>query len=393
MSECGHGLPPPDQATCGHSPPAQPEAADGGVIALVRDKDCITFDAVARAIDLCVGDAEFATRKTVVTDSGCTRWTCGSVAGSSPCRRRRHYDGHQMKIGFCGLGLMGAPMVRQLLAAGHDVKIWNRSAARTDALASLGAHVAATPAEAAGGVDGVLMCLFDAAAVESVVFGRDGVAQGRGLAWIADHSSIAPDATRALAARLGAGCGADWIDAPVSGGVAGVEAGTLVVMAGGPLTHFDQAAAVMRAYAGKVTHMGSSGAGQATKLCNQTIVAATVVAIAEALGLAERNGIDVDRLASALAGGWADSKLLQVFAPRMIRAQAESIGALSTMLKDVDTVMATAQTSAVPMPLTAGVQQTLRIAQAMGLGQAELSAVISVVSPQRRQDFLQQAQR
>ncbi len=297
-----------------------------------------------------------------------------------------------MRIGFCGLGLMGAAMVRRLLAAGHEVKLWNRSAGKAEVLRRLGAHVAATPAEAASGVDGVLMCLFDTAAVESVVFGRDGVADGRGFEWIADHSSIAPDATRALAARLAASCGADWIDAPVSGGVTGVEAGTLVVMAGGPLTHFDQAAAAMRAYACKVTHMGASGAGQATKLCNQTIVAATVVAIAEALGLAERNGIDVDRLASALAGGWADSKPLQVFVPRMIRAQAESVGALSTMLKDVDTVMAAAQTGAVPMPVTAGVQQTLRIAQAMGLGQAELSAVISVVSPQRREEFLHQVQ-
>ncbi len=298
-----------------------------------------------------------------------------------------------MKIGFCGLGLMGAPMVRRLLAAGHEVKVWNRSPAKAAALASLGARVACTPAQAASDVDGVLMCLFDAAAVESVVFGSDGVAQGRGLRWLADHSSIPPHATRALARRLAAGCGAAWIDAPVSGGVAGVEAGTLAVMAGGPETHFGEATAVMRAYAGNVTHMGPSGAGQATKLCNQTIVAATVVAIAEALGFAQRNGIDVDKLASALAGGWADSKPLQVFVPRMIRAQAHSIGALSTMLKDVDTVLATAQSSGAPMPLTAAVQQTLRIAQAMGLADAELSAVISVVSPERREAFLQQAQR
>jgi len=298
-----------------------------------------------------------------------------------------------MKIGFCGLGLMGAPMVRRLLAAGHAVKVWNRTPAKAASLAALGAQVSDTPAQAASEVDGVLMCLFDAAAVESVVFGQDGVAQARGLKWLADHSSIPPDATRILAQRLAAGCGADWIDAPVSGGVPGVEAGTLAVMAGGPATHFEQAAAVMRAYAGNVTHMGPSGAGQATKLCNQTIVAATVVAIAEAIGFAERNGIDVDKLAPALAGGWADSRPLQVFAPRMIRAQAQSIGALATMLKDVDTVIAAAQKSGAPMPLTAGVQQTLRIAAAMGLGEAELSAVISVMLPQRRDSFLQQAGR
>jgi 2-hydroxy-3-oxopropionate reductase len=295
-----------------------------------------------------------------------------------------------MKLAFCGLGLMGAPMVRKLLAAGHEVTVWNRSPAKAAALTGSGAQVARTPAEAASDVDGALMCLFDAAAVESVVFGQDGIAQARGLKWLADHSSIPPDATRTLAQRLSALCGADWIDAPVSGGVAGVESGTLAVMAGGAPAHFEQAAGVMRAYAGNVTHMGASGAGQATKLCNQTIVATTVLAIAEAIAFAQRNGIDVGKLASALAGGWADSKPLQVFAPRMIQAQAQSIGSLATMLKDVDTVIATAQRSGAPMPLTATVQQTLRMAQALGLAQAELSAVISVVSPERREAFLRQ---
>jgi 2-hydroxy-3-oxopropionate reductase len=295
-----------------------------------------------------------------------------------------------MKIGFCGLGVMGAPMARRLLAAGHEVKVWNRSAGKAAPLADLGAQVCDTPARAASDVEGVLMCLVDAAAVEAVVFGANGIAQARGLKWLADHSSIPPDVTRSLAQRLAASCGADWIDAPVSGGIGGVEAGTLAIMAGGAATHFAQAAAVMRAYAGNVTHMGASGAGQATKLCNQTIVAATVVAIAEAVGFAERNGIDVAKLAPALAGGWADSKPLQVFVPRMVKAQAQSIGALSTMLKDVDTVIAAAQQSGAPMPLTAGVQQILRIAAAMGLAQAELSAVVSVMLPDRREAFLQQ---
>jgi 2-hydroxy-3-oxopropionate reductase len=171
-----------------------------------------------------------------------------------------------------------------------------------------------------------------------------------------------------------------------------VEAGTLAIMAGGDATRLDSALPALRAYAGNVTHMGPSGAGQATKLCNQTIVATTVAAIAEALGFAERNGIDTRRLAGALAGGWADSKPLQVFAPRMIEAQPQSIGALSTMLKDVDTVMATAQQTGAPMPVMASVQQVLRQAAALGLAEAELSALISVVLPARREAFLRQAQ-
>ncbi len=293
-----------------------------------------------------------------------------------------------MKLGFCGLGLMGTPMVRRLLAAGHEVHVWNRSPAKAAHLAALGARIASTPAEAASGVEGVLMCLYDAAAVESVVFGPDGVAQAKGLAWLVDHSSIPPDTTRLLAERLAATNGADWLDAPVSGGVVGVEAGTLAVMLGGSAKHLAPACQAMRAYAGNITHMGPSGTGQATKLCNQTIVAATIAAIAEAVGFAERSGIDVHKLAAALAGGWADSKPLQVFVPRMVAPQAQSIGALSTMLKDVDTVLAAAQKSGAPMPVTASVQQMLRIASAMGLGQAELSAIVSVVLPERRDAFL-----
>jgi len=295
-----------------------------------------------------------------------------------------------MKLGFCGLGLMGAPMVQRLLAAGHHVKVWNRSRAKLAPLLALGAVATDTPAEAATDVDGVLMCLFDASAVEAVVFGSDGIAQAQGLRWLVDHSSIDPAATRAMAQRLHAACGADWLDAPVSGGVNGAQAGTLAIMVGGVATHLAEATAALRAYAGNVTHMGASGAGQATKLCNQTIVATTVVAIAEAIGFAARNGIDLQQLAPALAGGWADSKPLQVFAPRMIEAQQHSIGALSTMLKDIDTVLANAQRSGAPMPVTASVQQMLRVAAAMGLAEAELSAVISVVQPERRDAFLPQ---
>lgn len=296
-----------------------------------------------------------------------------------------------LTLAFCGLGLMGAPMVRRLLAAGHTVRVWNRSPAKAAPLAALGAQVAATPAEAAEGAHGALMCLFDADAVESVVFGTDGLAQVRGLRWLADHSSIHPQRTRDFAARLQAASGAHWLDAPVSGGIGGVEAGTLAIMVGGEATHLDEAFSALRAYAGNITHMGSSGAGQATKLCNQTLVATAVVALAEAIGFAERNGIAIERLAPALAGGWADSKPLQVFAPRMAQAQPQIIGALATMLKDIDTVAAVARDSGAPMPVTGAVQQVLRMADAMGLGEAELSAVVALMTPQRLAAFLTQA--
>lgn len=297
----------------------------------------------------------------------------------------------QMKVAFCGLGLMGAAMVRRLLGAGHDVCVWNRSAQKASALVDAGARFATTPAKAADGADAVLLCVRDGAAVESVVFGAGGLCEAQGLEWIADHSSIAPEDTRNFAQRLKEACGADWIDAPVSGGVSGTETGTLAIMAGGPPSAIAEASHVMAAYAGRVTRMGEVGAGQATKLCNQTIVATTVLAIAEAVNFAQRNGIDAALLPEALAGGWADSSPLRVFVPRMVRAHEQSIGALSTMIKDIETVSAAAQRSGLPLPVAGSVLQVLRIAAAMGLAGAELSAVICVLQPERRGEFLPQA--
>ena len=292
-----------------------------------------------------------------------------------------------MKLAFCGLGLMGEPMVQRLLAAGHTVNVWNRTPAKAQALIALGAQWCDTPAQAASDVDGVFMCLLNTAAVEQVVFGPEGIVHARHLRWLVDHSSVPPEQTRAWSQRLLAAGQADWLDAPVSGGVAGVQAGSLAVMVGGPASPLESASQAMSAYASNITHMGDSGAGQATKLCNQTIVASTVAALADAVGLAQRNGIDLKQLAKSLQGGWADSKPLQVFVPRMVTPSQPSIGALSTMLKDVDTVMQVAQSSGAPMPVMATVQQQLRAAQAAGLGEAELSALICLVWPEQRQAF------
>lgn len=281
-----------------------------------------------------------------------------------------------MKIGFCGTGLMGAPMVLRLLAAEHALRVWNRSADKLAPLIAAGAVAAATPAEAAAGSEAVCLCLMDAAAVDAVVFGSDGVTSAPGSRWLIDHSSIAPASTRKFAERLAAANGAVWIDAPVSGGVAGASAGALTIMAGGPADVVEQAARMMRAYAARVTHMGPAGAGQATKLCNQTIVATTLPAIGEAVGLAHNSGIDAARLTEALAGGWADSKLLQIFVPRMMAPQGKAIGALSTMLKDLDSVADLARQSGTPMPVCGATQQLFRLAVSLGLGEADVSQIV-----------------
>jgi 2-hydroxy-3-oxopropionate reductase len=318
----------------------------------------------------------------------------------------------KVEIGFCGPGLMGAPMIRHLLRAGHTVNVWNRTRAKAEALMADGAKVVDTPRELASRCEAVLLCVADAAAVEETVFGPEGLlsadaAAPRRVRWIVDHSSIPPAATRAFARRAATVAGATaasaaasgakggrepegegatsvgWIDAPVSGGVAGATAGTLAIMAGGAAADVEAVTSLLDAYSSRVTHMGDVGAGQTTKLCNQTIVTATLAAIAEAVSLAQRSGIDAAKLTEGLAGGWADSVLLQIFVPRMTQSGLAPIGAFRTFQKDIDTVAATAYETGTPMPVSSTVQQLLRLGAAMGLGEADLSAFIDVLQTPR----------
>lgn len=299
----------------------------------------------------------------------------------------------KQELGFCGPGLIGAPMIRHLLRAGHAVRVWNRTPEKAEALVADGAQVAATPAELARHADVVLLCVADGAAVEQVVFGEHGLLadhdrKGEGgqavrVRRIVDHSSIPPELTRELAARAAA-LGVGWVDAPVSGGVAGAQAGSLAIMAGGTTEDVDAVAPMLAAYAARVTHMGGPGAGQTTKLCNQAIVTATVAAIAEAVGLACRSGIDAAKLPEALAGGWADSTLLRTFVPRMTQDGLVPIGALKTFQKDVDTVADAARLTGTPMPVAGTVQQILRLGAAMGLAEADFSGFVDILQTPRR---------
>jgi 2-hydroxy-3-oxopropionate reductase len=297
-------------------------------------------------------------------------------------------EAETMELGFCGAGLMGAPMIRHLLKAGHPVWVWNRSRAKAHALAEHGAHIVDTPRDLVSHTQAVLLCLTDTHAVEEVVFGLGGLLgedtsdSGAGrVRWIVDHSSIGPAATRGFAARAAA-LDVGWIDAPVSGGVPGAQAGTLAAMAGGRADDVIALEPVIRAYAARVTHMGDVGAGQMTKLCNQAIVCATVAGIAEAVGLAQAAGIDASRLPEALAGGWADSVLLRTFVPRMTEPGLAPIGSLKTFQKDIDTVADAARATGAAIPVVGAVQQVLRLGAAMGLGDADLAAFIDIVRPQ-----------
>lgn len=298
-----------------------------------------------------------------------------------------------MEIGFCGPGLMGAPMIEHLLRAGHRVTVWNHTRAKAEALTAAGATVADTPRDLAAHCAVVFLCVLDAAAVGDVVFGTEGIladthadqaasarASERHVRRIVDHSTIPPGATRTYAERAAA-LGVGWVDAPVSGGVPGAQAGTLAVMAGGADPDVEAVRPLIAAYAARLTHMGPAGAGQTAKLCNQAIVTATVAAIAEAVGLAQASGIDAARLSEALAGGWADSALLQTFVPRMTSTGHAPLGTLKTFQKDVDAIAEVARETGAVMPVSGTVQQVLRLGAAMGMSGADLSAFIDIVRP------------
>ena len=222
------------------------------------------------------------------------------------------------RVGFIGLGAIGEPMARRLLEHGHALVVNNRTADKMRALVAEGAAGAASVRELAAQVDIVLTCVTDGAAMESVVFGPDGLLSARRVGQVlVDLSTIHPLATREMAARLETVAGTRWVDAPVSGGPAGARAGTLAVMAGGRVEDIERVRPVLAAFASQVTRMGPVGCGQVTKACNQMINVANAAAISEAMNLASRFGIDPALLPVALAGGFADSGLLRNFGPKM----------------------------------------------------------------------------
>jgi len=185
-----------------------------------------------------------------------------------------------------------------------------------------------------------------------------------------------PDKTREFAKRLREANGMEWVDAPVSGGTVGAEKGTLAIMCGADSPDaYELAKPVMANYGANINLMGSAGAGQVTKLCNQLIVGSNLAVIAEAVRLAQNAGVDANMLPKALAGGFADSKPLQVFAPRMVNGYEHNIGAANTMLKDLDTAMDLARETGTPLPVSGLAAQLYRVLYAQGIGEEEPTAL------------------
>lgn len=222
-----------------------------------------------------------------------------------------------MRIGFIGLGVMGAPMARNLLDAGHDLQI-HRVKERSQSLVDAGATAATSPAAAATGADVVILMLPDTPDVDAVLHGADGVLAGLAQgALVLDMSSISPVQTEQFAAEV-TSAGGQYVDAPVSGGEVGARDGALTIFVGGEDAAVERAMPLLEILGARITHLGAAGAGQATKVVNQVIVALTIEAVAEGLALAEASGIDPERVRAALDGGFASSRILDLHGQRMV---------------------------------------------------------------------------
>ncbi len=287
-----------------------------------------------------------------------------------------------MRVGFVGLGTMGAAMATRLLAAGFDVTVHNRTRAREEPLAELGAARAADPAEAARGAEMVVVIVSDTPDVDQVVFGPDGIAAGLAPgALVVDMSTIAPDATRTYAARI-AEQGATWLDAPVSGGSEGAKNGTLSIMVGGDAADLERARPVLSAMGTTITHVGPVGSGQLAKAMNQVVIAGTYAAVAEGIVLGLKAGIDVEAALAALAGGAAGSWGLVHRGPNVVRNDYPLGFRVRLHRKDLGIALDAARALGAPLPVAALVEQWETGLIARGHGDEDVSAIARVVREQ-----------
>ncbi len=282
------------------------------------------------------------------------------------------------KVGFIGLGVMGAPMAGHLLAAGHTLFVHTRSKV-PPALADGGATICTTARGVAERADVVFLMLPDTPDVEKVLFGEHGVAAGlaRGKA-VVDCSSIDPIATRGFAQRI-AELGCDYVDAPVSGGEVGAKAASLSIMAGGSEAAFARVRPLLALMGKNITHVGAVGDGQVCKVANQIVVALNIAAVAEALVFASKAGADPGKVRQALMGGFASSRVLEVHGERMIRRTFAPGFRIALHQKDLNLALQGARTLGLALPQTAIAAQLMQACTALGLSQSDHSAVVQAL--------------
>ena len=270
------------------------------------------------------------------------------------------------KIGFIGMGLMGVPMAGHLVDAGHEVRVWNRSPGKTDSLVAKGAIEASSPADAAANSEITITIVSDSQDVHDVVAGPNGVGEGATPgSIIIDMSTIAPATSKTLAADLKQR-DISFLDAPVTGGVAGAEAGTLSILVGGEDEAFARALPVLEILGGNVTHVGPSGAGHTSKLANQMLVAGCMVGISEALVFAKKAGLDLDKWLSAVENGAGASWHLSNMGPKVIDGDFSAGYMVKHHQKDLRLILETAGENASAAPMVGLVAQLYRSVQAYG---------------------------
>jgi 3-hydroxyisobutyrate dehydrogenase len=282
-------------------------------------------------------------------------------------------------VGCIGLGLMGEGIARRLIETGHTVAGYDIAPARMAAAAKWGVQTCTSPAEVARSADIMLMSVTTSAAVEAVVLGERGIASAGRLDGkvLVDHSTTKIDTTNEVASALSAATGMAFVDAPVSGGPEAALHGRLAIMAGGEAADIARIAPVMERL-GKLTHMGAVGAGQATKLVNQTLVLTNYCVMAEALRLAEAYGVDAAKIPAALAGGHAGSNLLPVLFERMITRDFTPKGYARQILKDLEMLHEAAGKQHLTMPMATQALTLFRLLIAQGKSELDGAAVLTL---------------
>ncbi|MFQ5473537.1 MAG: NAD(P)-dependent oxidoreductase [Dehalococcoidia bacterium] len=283
------------------------------------------------------------------------------------------------RIGFIGLGIMGRPMARNLIKAGRQTTVWNRSRPGIDALVANGAEEASGPAEVAARSDIVITVVGDSPDVEEVALGPDGIIEGAhdGLVHI-DMSTISPEVTRRISGRLSE-AGVEMLDAPVSGGDQGAIQGTLSIMAGGKEAVFERCRPVFEVLGKKVVHCGPIGSGQVVKLCNQVAVSLTNLAVCEALILCRKAGVDPEKMIEAVGAGAGSSWQLLNLAPKMLARDFAPGFKIDHQQKDLRHALTTAEALNLPLAGTSLVHQLFAAVQAEGLGSEGTQALVKAI--------------
>ncbi|MEL6526036.1 MAG: NAD(P)-dependent oxidoreductase, partial [Chloroflexota bacterium] len=283
------------------------------------------------------------------------------------------------KVGFIGLGIMGSGMTRNLMKAGFDVTVWNRTASKMQPFVDEGAKDAGSPKEVAQNADIILICVSDTPDVQAVLYGDEGVLAGLSAdKLVIDHSTISPHATLEMAKEVNE-ADAHWLDAPISGGNEGAEKGTLSIMVGGDEAQFKRAMPVLEAMGKTITHVGEQGAGQMVKLVNQILVVVTGMAVSEAMLFAQAGGLDLQRTLSAVEGGAAGSWMLSNRGSQMIVRDWRPGFTINLQQKDLRLVLEAADQLGIPLLATNLVFNLYRTLQQQGHGEEGNHALVKAL--------------